>query len=98
MRTLLKRLRHECGQDLVEYALLLFMAALSVTAGMETIAIGIEAAYATSASHLNATLGTGGNNGNQYGQGNGAGSGNGGSNQGQGNGGQDNGFGKGNKP
>jgi pilus assembly protein Flp/PilA len=46
-------IRHEDGQDLVEYALVVAMIAFAATAGMKTLASGINTAFI----HLNTTVG-----------------------------------------
>lgn len=55
MKNLMKRLwKEEEGQDLIEYALLVALVALAATAGMGTLASGINDAF----SNVAATLGT----------------------------------------
>jgi len=55
--TLIDRLRclitKQDGQDLVEYALIVAMIAFAATAGMKTLATGINTAF----THVNTTLG-----------------------------------------
>jgi pilus assembly protein Flp/PilA len=46
-------IKREDGQDLVEYALVVAMIAFAATAGMKTLASGINTAF----THINATLG-----------------------------------------
>ncbi|MGA3263037.1 MAG: Flp family type IVb pilin [Terracidiphilus sp.] len=61
MRTVICKLidRIQCliklddGQDMVEYALLVAMIAFAATAGMKTLAAGINTAF----THINTTLG-----------------------------------------
>jgi pilus assembly protein Flp/PilA len=45
-------LRDEHGQDLIEYALVVALIALAATAGMTTVATGINAAFGNMANHL----------------------------------------------
>jgi pilus assembly protein Flp/PilA len=57
MKTLVSALRRlhdeESGQDLIEYALVVALIALAATAGMSTLASGINAAFSTVGSILN---------------------------------------------
>jgi pilus assembly protein Flp/PilA len=46
-------IEHEEGQDLVEYALVVAMIAFAATAGMKTLATGINTAF----THINTVLG-----------------------------------------
>jgi pilus assembly protein Flp/PilA len=46
----------ESGQDLIEYALVVALIAFAATAGMSTLAIGINTAFSNIASTLNATI------------------------------------------
>ena len=46
-------IKREDGQDLVEYALVVAMIAFAATAGMKTLASGINTAF----THINASLG-----------------------------------------
>ena len=46
-------IKQENGQDLVEYAQLVAMIAFAATAGMKTLATGINTAF----THINTTLG-----------------------------------------
>ena len=46
----------ESGQDLIEYALVVALVAFAATAGMSTLANGINAAFSNIASTLNATI------------------------------------------
>ena len=52
LRTALKNLMKEEGQDLVEYALVVALIAFAATAGMKTLATGISTAF----SNLSTTL------------------------------------------
>ncbi|MGP8268748.1 MAG: Flp family type IVb pilin [Terracidiphilus sp.] len=45
--------KHEDGQDLVEYALVVAMIAFAATAGMKTLSAGINTAF----THINTVLG-----------------------------------------
>lgn len=49
-----RSLRDESGQDLVEYALVVALVAFAATAGMSTLASGLNSAF----SAIGATLGT----------------------------------------
>jgi Flp pilus assembly pilin Flp len=92
----------ESGQDLIEYVLLVFMAALAVTAGMGTVANSLNTAYTNLAAQADTNLGntsgtaaTAANSGNGN---NGTGQGNNGNNNngnGTGNGKGNNGNGQG---
>lgn len=53
LKRLQQLIRREDGQDIVEYALLVAMIALAATAGMKTLATGINTAF----THVNTTLG-----------------------------------------
>ena len=46
----------ESGQDLIEYALVVALIAFAATAGMSTLAVGINTAFSNIASTLNATI------------------------------------------
>jgi pilus assembly protein Flp/PilA len=46
----------ESGQDLIEYALVVALVAFAATAGMSTLATGINLAFSNIASVLNATI------------------------------------------
>lgn len=46
----------ESGQDLIEYALVVALIALAATAGMSTLASGINTAFSTLGSILNAYI------------------------------------------
>ena len=46
----------ESGQDLIEYALVVALVAFAATAGMSTLAVGINGAFSNIASVLNATI------------------------------------------
>jgi pilus assembly protein Flp/PilA len=46
----------ESGQDLIEYALVVALVAFAATAGMSTLATGINTAFSNIASVLNATI------------------------------------------
>jgi pilus assembly protein Flp/PilA len=54
MRT--RTLLDESGQDLIEYALVVALVAFAATAGMSTLATGINLAFSNIASVLNATI------------------------------------------
>jgi pilus assembly protein Flp/PilA len=57
MKNLLRRLwREEEGQDLVEYALLIALIALAVTAGMSSLAVAINTAFSTLGSKLTSSV------------------------------------------
>ena len=95
MRNLLRALHNnQAGQDLVEYALILFLVALGATAGMGNLAIGIQAATENVGAQVAVYLNVGGSNsGNGHGNhGAGSGNGNNGNHYGNGNG---NGLGNG---
>ena len=49
-------LLEESGQDLIEYALVVALVAFAATAGMSTLATGINSAFSNIASTLNATI------------------------------------------
>ena len=49
-------LKEEEGQDLIEYALVVALVAFAATAGMHTLANGINAAFSNIASVLNANI------------------------------------------
>jgi Flp pilus assembly pilin Flp len=92
MRTLLD----QCGQDLIEYALLLSLVGLAAVAGMRSVASSLSAAYSNIGTAFVAYI-SNGNSASPSSNGNGAGNGQGnnGNNNGQGNNG-DNGNGTGN--
>ena len=46
----------ESGQDLIEYALVVALIAFAATAGMSTLAVGINTAFSNIAATLNATI------------------------------------------
>jgi len=48
--------REESGQDLIEYALVVALIALAATAGMSTLASGINAAFSKIGSLLNSYI------------------------------------------
>lgn len=50
-------LRDESGQDLIEYALVVALVAFAATAGMGTLAQGINTAFTNIASLLNSYIG-----------------------------------------
>jgi pilus assembly protein Flp/PilA len=53
----LKRLMtQEFGQDLVEYAMVMALVAFGATAGMRTLATGLNNSFSTMSSDLNADL------------------------------------------
>jgi pilus assembly protein Flp/PilA len=57
LASILGRLHHEeSGQDLIEYALVVALIALAATAGMSTLASGINAAFSKVGSILNAYI------------------------------------------
>lgn len=98
-RDLIRALLDQSGQDLIEYALLLSLVGLAATAGMQSVASKVSAAYSNIGTAFAANVGTGnsaspgGGTGNGNGVGNGQG--NNGNNSGNGNSG-DNGNGTGN--
>ena len=49
-------LRNECGQDLIEYALVVALIAFAATAGMNTLATGINTAFTNISTTLNAAI------------------------------------------
>ncbi len=51
--TLMRLWREESGQDLTEYALLMVLIALAVTAAMPPLATAIKTAYNNAAANLN---------------------------------------------
>jgi len=54
---LVSRLREEQGQDLVEYAAVISLVVLGITAGMGTLANGINDAMTSVATRINSTIG-----------------------------------------
>jgi len=53
MKKLLNRLwSEECGQDLVEYALLITLVSVACVAGMKSLAAAIKAAFGTASADL----------------------------------------------
>jgi len=56
MQNLKSRLTEEEGQDLVEYALVVALIALAATAGMNTLASDISAAFTSIGNTLNTSL------------------------------------------
>ena len=55
MSDLLKRLKEEDGQDLVEYGLLLALIALAAIVSMKTLANGISNVFSRTATNLTST-------------------------------------------
>ena len=49
-------LKNEEGQDLIEYALVVALIAFAATAGMSTLAVGINGAFGTIATKLSSAL------------------------------------------
>jgi len=49
-------LRQESGQDLIEYALVVALIAFAATAGMNTLATGINTAFSNMATTLNSAI------------------------------------------
>jgi pilus assembly protein Flp/PilA len=57
LRTLIVEfLREESGQDLIEYALVVALVAFAATAGMSSLATGINLAFSNVALTLNTTI------------------------------------------
>jgi len=56
MQNLKSRLTEDEGQDLVEYALVVALIALAATAGMNTLATDISAAFTSIGGTLNSAL------------------------------------------
>jgi len=54
---LLTRLREEHGQDLVEYAAVISLVVLGITAGMTTLANGINTAMTSVGASINTVIG-----------------------------------------
>jgi pilus assembly protein Flp/PilA len=50
------KLRDESGQDLIEYALVVALVAFAATAGMNSLASGINTAFSNIASVLNSYI------------------------------------------
>lgn len=85
-RTQPRALLNQGGQGLVEYAMILVLGVLGLSAGMPRLANGISGACTNVPIQVAAILGFGtGNNGHHSGDGNGDGTGNRGNNQGNGN-------------
>jgi Flp pilus assembly pilin Flp len=97
MLRLLKRLwQDQCGQDLVEYALLMIMVGLGVVASVRSVGQSVANSMTAAASNIAVNVAGGGGQqqgDGDHGQGNGDGDGNG---HGNGNGGNGNGGGNGN--
>lgn len=55
-RILSNLVRDECGQDLIEYALVALLIALGATVAMGTLATNISAAFTAVSSKLNAAV------------------------------------------
>ncbi len=53
---LAKLLKEEVGQDLIEYALIVALVALGATAGMQSLANGINGAFVSVAATLNSSI------------------------------------------
>jgi pilus assembly protein Flp/PilA len=51
-----KKLQDDSGQDLIEYALVVALVAFAATAGMQTLATGINAAFSNIATVLSSTI------------------------------------------
>ncbi len=56
-RMLLNAIKEEHGQDLVEYAAVISLVVLGITAGMTTLANGINNAMASVSTKINTTIG-----------------------------------------
>jgi pilus assembly protein Flp/PilA len=56
LHTLFQSIREESGQDLIEYALVVALIAFAATAGMQTLANGINTAFSNIATTLNTTI------------------------------------------
>jgi pilus assembly protein Flp/PilA len=55
-KIVLSTLQEENGQDLIEYALVVALIAFAATAGMNTLATGINTAFGNIASRLNTSI------------------------------------------
>ena len=55
-KVMVDTLKDERGQDLVEYAAVIALVVLAATAGMQTLANGINDAMSTLSTKINATL------------------------------------------
>jgi pilus assembly protein Flp/PilA len=55
-KLVLARLMEESGQDLIEYALVVALIAFAATAGMNTLATGINTAFGNIATTLNTAI------------------------------------------
>lgn len=51
-----ERLKEESGQDLVEYALIVALVAFAATAGMNSLAAGLNTAFSTIATTLSSYI------------------------------------------
>jgi Flp pilus assembly pilin Flp len=56
-RVLVDAVREEHGQDLVEYAAVISLVVLGITAGMTTLANGINTAMTSVSTKINSTIG-----------------------------------------
>lgn len=56
-QTLWNTLKEENGQDLVEYAAVISLVVLGITAGMTTLASGINTAMASVSTRINTVIG-----------------------------------------
>ena len=57
LRVFTRLWKDESGQDATEYVLLVVLIALAITAGMTVLATGINGAFGSAATSLNATSG-----------------------------------------
>jgi pilus assembly protein Flp/PilA len=55
-RIVLDTLKQENGQDLIEYALVVALIAFAATAGMNTLATGINTAFSNISTRLNSAI------------------------------------------
>ena len=55
-RIVLDTLKEENGQDLIEYALVVALIAFAATAGMNTLATGINTAFSNISTRLNSAI------------------------------------------
>ena len=55
-KVVLARLVEESGQDLIEYALVVALIAFAATAGMNTLATGLNTAFGNIATTLNSAI------------------------------------------
>ena len=55
-QTIREALKEENGQDLIEYALVVALIAFAATAGMSTLATGINTAFGNIANQLNTSI------------------------------------------